>query len=323
MDLKKLIVESIKIDKESFDFFYDISNIYSDMGSVDKAINIKEILLSLTLDNVRKEEIMLSLAKDFHKAGMYDNAISILEEVFLITDNKDAILDMQSHIYSELKEWKRVIDIQKMKKIKNPDFILFALCNYSKEVLDNGDIKRAYLLLKEAELINKNHPHIFLHWVDIYKKEDNLSELLAIGEKISKLTPDFFGIFLDKISDLLDKNFLEMVVKHLKNNPYDYYTLYVFSNYLLSKERCEDVIKILKEPLAKGVKIPALIRLFILCLDKTKEKIHNVYIKSIMTNLPDFTKWFRCADCGQEFEIYSFNCIRCSSIDTLRPLWLK
>lgn len=323
MDLKTLVEESFKIDKETVEFFYEVSNIYSDIGTIDKAINIKEILLSLPLNNLKKEEIMISLAKDFHRAGMYDNAISVLEEIFLITDNKDAILDMQSHIYSEMKEWKKVIDVQKIKKTKNLDFILFALCNYSKEVLDNGDIRMAQLLLKEAELINKNHPHILLHWVDVYIKENNLSELLTIGEKISKLTPDFFGIFLDKIINLMDKNFLELILVHLKNKPNDFYTLYIFSNFLLNKERYQDIIKLLKDPLTKGVKIPALIKLFILSLEKTKEKIDNIYLKTILDNFPDFTKWFRCSECGQEFELYSFNCIRCSSIDTLKPLWQK
>lgn len=323
MDLKKFIEESIRRDRDTAEFFYEVSNIYSELGTIDKSIGIKEILLSLNLDNIKKEEIMLSLAKDFHKAGMYDNAIGILEEVFLITDDKDNILDLQSHIYSEIKEWKKVLDVQKMKKVKDPDFILFALCNYSKEILDSGDIKRAQLLLKEAELINKNHPHILLHWIDIYLSENNLKEILLIGEKISKELSGFFGVFLYKIVKILDKNFFPLIINHLKHNPDDYYTLYVFAKFLFEKERYEDVIKVLRDSLSKGIKIPALIKLFIESAEKSNEKIDGIYLKSILYNLPDITKWFRCSDCGQELEVYSFSCIRCSAINTLKPLWLK
>lgn len=326
MDIKRLIEEAFLRDSKSVELFVEISNLYSKSGDIDKAVNIKEILLSLSLNKNQREEVMLALAKDYHGLGMYDNAISVLEEVFLISDNKDYILDMQSHIYSELKEWKKVLEAQKLKKIKDYDFILFALCNYSKDVLTEGDIKKAKLILKEAELISKDHPHLLLHWVDIYLLEGNDSEIIEIGEKISQSNFEFFGIFLDKVLKYFEnktKALFQLTIKHIKQNPKDLYTLYVFSNYLFSNERYGEVINILKDTLSKIIKVPALLRLFIESLRKTGEKIDMVYFDTLLHNLPDFTRWFRCSFCGQEVEIYSFNCIRCSSINSLKPLWQK
>ncbi|MCX7990476.1 MAG: hypothetical protein N2999_00365 [Proteobacteria bacterium] len=324
MDIKRLIEDAFDKDKDIIDFFIEISSLYSETGNIDKAINIKELLLALPINKEKKEEVMLNLAKDFHRAGMYDNAISVLEDLFLISDNKDEILDMQSHLYSELKEWKKILDIQKMKKVKDPDFILFALCNFSKEVLLDGDLKKAQLLLKEAELISKDHPHILLHWVDVFVKEDNCKKILEIGEKISKDCPDFFGIFLEKVISLADNNFdslLQLVINHLRYRSQDYYTIYILSGHLFKKERFQDVVNILKGHISKELRIPALIKLFIQSLERVGGDIDKVYLKSIINNIPDHTKWFRCSNCGQEVELYSFNCIRCSSINSLKHLW--
>lgn len=321
MDLKKIIEQSVHIDRKALDFFYDISTNYSELGNIEKAISIKEILLSFDLENSKREEIMLSLARDFHKAGMYDNALSVLEDIFLITENKDQILDMQSHIYSELKEWNKVLQLQKMKKIKDLDFILFALCNFSKEVLEAGDVKKAQLLLKEAELIDKNHPHVLLHWIDIFLKEKNLDEILKIGEKISNESPNFFGVFLEKIARFMDKNIFQLAVNHIKNKPDDYYTLFIFSKILFEMERYRDIFLITRDIIAKGIKIPALVKIFLQSLEKVKEEIDLAYFNSIISNLSDNIKWFKCSNCGQELEIYSFCCIRCSSLNSLKPLW--
>ncbi len=317
MNLKDIILKACEEDTEAVDFFIKISDLYSDRGDLERALNIKEVILSLPLGKNKKEEILLGLSKDFHRAGMYDNALSVLDELFVTTEEKDEIIELQSHIYIELKEWAKVIEIQKRKKNKNPDCLLFALCNLSKDMLIEGDKKRAVLLLKEAELISKDHPHILFHWVDIYITENNMQEITAIGQKIRQSSPVFFGVYLEKIMvyKAFNKDIFELTLKHIKEKRQDMFVIYQLARYLFEAERYEDLVKLL-ESCVENINRAALLRLYIMALQRLDRSMNKRFYQSFINLIPEETRWFRCKFCGYESENYSFSCIRCNSINS-------
>ncbi len=307
---------------ETFSFLMSLADIYSNKGDFEKAFYIRETLLTKELSAERRCDVLESFSKDFHKAGMYENAIQMLKEVLVISDEKDKILDLLSHLYIEIKDWNNTINCQKMKKNKNDNFIIYSLCQWSKELLTIKDLKRAIFKLKEAEIIDEKNIHVKLHKADILLLKEKKEELIMLTDEIANNFPDFFGIFLNKYFQCfpIENEIKNITLTHLKKFKDDAYTAHIYIRKLIDEGKYEEAYDILNWFLSNSCFNIQLCKSYI----ETAIKLNKPFNSDVLSKLvkaeifPE--KWFRCKSCGYESEAFSFLCIRCNNFDVFSQI---
>lgn len=319
MDKFHLIIKALSKTSETFSFLMNLADICADKGDFENSILIRNELLAKDIDLDTKIKVLDALSSDFHKAGMYEEALKVLKEALIISNDKDRFLDMLSHIYTELNEWENVVNYQKMKKNKDYNFIIYALCQWADTFLKNGDEKNAYLKLKEAEMIDAKSIHFKLHLTDFYIKTKQVESLQKLADDISNNYTNFFGIFLKKFfsNHPVDKNIKELVLEHLSKYKKDSYTVYVYSKKLVQEQKFLEAYEFLLHYYVPPLYNPYLLKLMLECCLKTGKPLNNSYLEQLLLDQSDVEKWFRCENCGYETENFSFLCMRCNKFNTL------
>jgi len=307
---------------ETFSFLMELADVFSNKGDFEKAFFIREELLNKNLGVENKIKVLLSLSSDFHKAGMYENAIRVLKEAVVISDDKDRILDLLSHLYIEMKDWENTILCQKMKKNKDNNFIVYSLCQWSAELLSLKDFKKAIFKIKEAEMIDKNNIHLKLHKADFLILEGKQEELKGLALELSDNFPAFFGIFLKKYFNCfsVDEDVKNLVERHLKKYENDFYTVHVYTTKLIEENRYSEAYDTLNAFLSHSTYNPYLYRSYIKCALQAGKSLNAQYISTFIQEDRVFEKWFRCENCGYESENFYFRCVRCNKLDALKQI---
>lgn len=309
---------------ETFSFLMELGDIYSNKGDFEKAFYIRETLLNKELSIERRCNVLEAFSKDFHRAGMYENAVQILKEALVISDEKDKILDLLSHIYIETKDWESTINCQKMKKNKNNSFIIYSLCQWSKELLSSKDFKHAIYKLKEAEMIDEKNIHVKLHKADILLLKEKKEELIILTNEIANNYPDFLGIFLNKYFQCfpVENEIQNIILTHLKKFKEDAYTAHIYTRKLIEEGKYEEAHDILSRFLSTAGFNVHLFKTYIETALKLNKSFDSDFLLkfSKIEIFPE--KWFRCKNCGYEAETFSFLCIRCNNFDVFLQIKL-
>lgn len=319
-EFEKLIVDLISESDSYLVLLNEMAEMCSKSGNFTKAIFIREELIKKKISN--KTSIMLSLAFDYHKAGMYESSINILEE--LLTLNKsDYILDEICHIYLELNDWERVLKYQKMKENINEKCIVYALCQWARELIKEGQLEKAIAKLNEAHNISPHSIHIKMHLRDLYIAQKKYDELLTLTNEINQKKPEYFGIFVKNILQnyKIFDSLREIIHRHIERFPSDTYTIYLFSKKLLEDKEYEEAYSVLKNYCKPSSCNISLCKLFIDVSIKAGKIIEDDYILLLLSYMDSDEVWFRCENCGYNFENFSFICSRCNHIDTIKPTW--
>ncbi len=319
----ELIVKALaKNFNETFSFLMELADMFSGRGDFEKAFLIREELLRQGVSEEQRVKILEHFASDFHKAGMYENALNVLKEAFVICSEKDRLLDYMSHLCIELNDWENLLNYQRMKKNKDSNFIVYGLCQWSKSLLDNNEYKKAKLLLKEAELIDSDSLHIKFHYADFFIYDRDKDGLLRLGEEISNNFPVFFGIFLKKYFSGFgcDDAVSELAENHLTKNRDDFYTLHILVKRHIEDGNYQSAYNFLTKYYKPSDRNPYLLKSYIQCVKQLGLEINCDYLTWYFMEREDVERWFRCSSCGYESEHFSFLCIRCNKFDVMTQI---
>lgn len=318
----KIINNLVANHEEFFPFLMELADNYAMRGAFEKAFYIREELLKKELSSEEKLTVLKRLAEDFHKAGMYDSAIQTLKHAIAISEDKDELLDILSHFYLKLKEWKNVLSSQNEKKNINKNFVVYALCQWSKELLERNDYNGALKKLQEAENFDKGNVCVHYYLADLFLYQKNKEELIKLATKTSLNSPCFFGILLKKIlSQLsLDRVLAKIVISHLKNHRKDFYTAYIFSRKLMDEGDYLQALKFLRSFYNPHNYNPQLLFNYIECAVKTDNLVEKEYLSQLINKGMFYDKWFRCSSCGYESDEYTFLCARCGKFNVLKQI---
>lgn len=104
-------IEAVKSNTESLELHFALGSLFRRRGEVDRAIHLHQNLLERPqLSELQKTAIMVELAQDFLKAGLFDRAESLFRILCDAPSYQQAALRALLDIYIREREWLRAIE---------------------------------------------------------------------------------------------------------------------------------------------------------------------------------------------------------------------
>jgi lipopolysaccharide biosynthesis regulator YciM len=104
-------VEAVKSNTESLELHFALGSLFRRRGEVDRAIHLHQNLLERPqLSELQKTAIMVELAQDFLKAGLFDRAESLFHALCDAPSYQQPALRALLDIYIREREWQQAID---------------------------------------------------------------------------------------------------------------------------------------------------------------------------------------------------------------------
>lgn len=117
-------IEAVKSNTESLELHFALGSLFRRRGEVDRAIHLHQNLLERPqLSEMQKTAIMVELAQDFLKAGLYDRAESLFRTLCAAPSYQQPALRSLLDIYIREREWLRAIETaQELERLSGVPF---------------------------------------------------------------------------------------------------------------------------------------------------------------------------------------------------------
>jgi len=249
-DAIDFLIARLRKHHGNIDTLWLLGNLYREKGWTDQSIKChQEILNRKNLSAELKKETILSLALDYHRAGMLERASSAFQELIELGTNFPEAMSAYEKLLEELKDWQKAIDIQKIivkqdnspRQLTTLSFLhnelgeelmlnkksLEAIAQFRKSLFADKKTFYAYINMGKAflqlnddekaaaiweQLLEENSPYAYLVFNDLL----NLYEQMGIEHKKQ--------VLLDRIKSQFWKNWkaLEFLVQiSVKESHYD------------------------------------------------------------------------------------------------------
>ena len=104
-------IEAVKSNTESLELHFALGSLFRRRGEVDRAIHLHQNLLERPqLSELQKTAIMVELAQDFLKAGLFDRAESLFRALCDAPSYQQPALRALLDIYIREREWQQAIE---------------------------------------------------------------------------------------------------------------------------------------------------------------------------------------------------------------------
>lgn len=117
-------IEAVKSNTESLELHFALGSLFRRRGEVDRAIHLHQNLLERPqLSELQKTAIMVELAQDFLKAGLFDRAESLFRTLCDAPSYQQPALRALLDIYIREREWQRAIETaQELERLSGVPF---------------------------------------------------------------------------------------------------------------------------------------------------------------------------------------------------------
>ncbi|MGH8495772.1 MAG: lipopolysaccharide assembly protein LapB [Gammaproteobacteria bacterium] len=320
----------VDVDSESVETHFALGSLFRRRGEVDRAIRLHQNLIARPdLSREHRDQALFALGEDYLRAGLFDRAESLFQQVSETRTHGAAALENLVRIFELQKDWEQAIDARRkldrlQPKQDQSKMIAHYYCELADQAIAAGDLPGARQHLKKAQSGRERTTRGALMRGDIATTMDD-----------HKLAVDLYRRVLNE-----DKTFLPEVLSRLRRG-------------LAALERPEELSAILRAyietdpPLRGAVAYAAILNDML--DDPVAAECVREYIESQTTlreiygsfefiasddqdgdaaltricralrNLADSTPRYSCRQCGFQSATLFWQCPGCKAWDTIRP----
>jgi len=148
-------VRMLEVDSDTVEIHLAVGNLFRQRGEVDRAIRIHQNLITRpTLSKSQRAYALLELAQDYMRAGLFDRAETLCQELIDMEMHTGRALTLLSDIYQQEKEWEQAIDVTRRLHNKTGKPMDRAIaqfhCELAEQAREEGDVAEAQRRIERA-----------------------------------------------------------------------------------------------------------------------------------------------------------------------------
>jgi len=314
--------EAVAEDTDNVDAYIKLGDLFRERGQVGKAIQIHQYLtVRTTLSPKIEREVYKSLAKDYLAAKRSNKAISVLEELVKLNRADLSVYETLLSLYEDEKRWDEAYEVEKkileLRKMKDKTSLAIYQTYIGWEKMRGGDSKGALAAYKEAIQLDRKCVPALLYLGDIYYQEGRVEQALPLWEKIVAVAPQLAHLTFERLEKAYyDQGNFEGVLKIyrdlLKKNPKDVETLLALSEIYKKKGSFEEALQLSQKAVEYSPHFGrARLSMIEAYREKGEEEEAMKVALSLIQELLEDEKKFKCARCGYKSGEYFFRCPSC------------
>jgi lipopolysaccharide biosynthesis regulator YciM len=188
----------LDVDKDTVETHLALGSLFRRRGEVDRAIRIHQNLIARpTLDRDQRALALLALGQDYLKAGLYDRASGLFEELIEHQLYQTQALNHLHQIYQRVKDWDKAMSTAlRLEALGGFNLRLeraHYLCELAHQALAKGDEISAEELLNKALATNKNTVRASLMLGNLARRQGNYKAAIKHYRRLEAQDPAFLS----------------------------------------------------------------------------------------------------------------------------------
>ena len=317
-------IEAVKSNTESLELHFALGSLFRRRGEVDRAIHLHQNLLERPqLSEMQKTAIMVELAQDFLKAGLFDRAESLFRTLCEASSYQQPALRSLLDIYIREREWQGAIDTaEQLERLSGVPFhkeIAEFHCELAATHPEQADRHLAAALLTNPFCIRAN---IMLG--DREAANGQLDAAITAWRRIETQKPQYLGLIAARLLQAQQKldregEGLELLQSWLKKYQLPAVLNVVYET-TLARSGAHAAAELAREELARHPSMNIMEHLL-----QALESAHEIQLQDVplMRKTVHYflgnSRSYCCDQCGFKARQYYWQCPGCNGWETFPP----
>jgi lipopolysaccharide biosynthesis regulator YciM len=157
----EVFIRMVEVDSETVETHLALGNLYRRRGEVDRAIRIHQNLIARpTLRRDQRTQALLELGEDYMKAGLFDRAENLFQELIELGEHRERALSHLVDIYQQEQDWDQAIStcrrLEEVTGRSMRDVVAQYHCELAARAMQEKDRSRAMQMIKRALSFDRN-----------------------------------------------------------------------------------------------------------------------------------------------------------------------
>jgi lipopolysaccharide biosynthesis regulator YciM len=326
----EVFIKVLEVDSETVEMHLTLGNLFRRRGEVERATRIHQNLIARpSLSKSQRIQALYELAQDYFKAGLFDRAESLFQELADIPAHAESALRYLSQLYEQEKEWNKAVSVLRrseqllgkdnssviaqyyceMAELALSDENTVSAHEYIQQALDeDNQCTRAIILLGEVQYRDADYRAAVKTWRTIEQQDPQfLSEIVDKLLDAYRRLDDDQGLenFLDEsLDNIRSPKLLVAKVKELRGKHGDDYAEDFLINWLS------------ENPSITGFRYLMELRK----ADKDKMTDRDRILDEVLANTIDNNTGYVCQQCGFSGRSMHWHCPGCKGWTTIKPI---
>lgn len=200
----EVFLRMVDVDNETVETHFALGNLYRRRGEVDRAIRVHEnIIARPALSDEHRLHAMFALAEDYFRAGLFDRAERLFQQLADGGPRHVAALRYLLRIYEQQRDWEQAIATHgKLVSVASPEHptaIAHYYCELAEQARASGDFAVAREHLHRAREAQRNFPRGALIRADIALDMNELELATLLCQRVVELHPRLLALALPRV----------------------------------------------------------------------------------------------------------------------------
>jgi len=226
-----VFLEAAEVDQDTAEMHVALGNLFRRRGDIERATQIHQNLVARTdLDESLRCLALFELAQDYFKAGLFDRAEGLLQELRQVDDFKEQACRFLLQIYDREREWHSAIVVAEELAAMGPrsskrDFngqLAQYSCELAEQALEEGKAGKAEYYLESAFRYDERCVRATMIAGRIAASRGNHNLAISLWRRLEEWAPETLGEVVSLIAGSFEANndalgyrhFLENAIEH-------------------------------------------------------------------------------------------------------------
>lgn len=325
----EIFIRMLEVDSDTVETHLALANLFRRRGEVERAIRIHQNLIARpSLLKRQRNQALYELGRDYMSAGLLDRAESLFREVEDEEYFGAQALRQLRDIFEQEKEWNNAIDVaQRLKQSGEQGInqvIAHYYCELTEEAIQQGDLKVASKMVRQASGEDKNCIRATLLESEIAKRNNNYRQAIKSLNRIEQQDKEFFTEAMPLLKECYGmvgkKQELLAYLQRINSNNTPVSFMITQAELIREEKGNKEAEMFVADQLRQHPTLQGLDHLVGLKLAANEGNNDLAMLKELLEKFVNNRPAYICSNCGYTAKTMDWHCPSCRQWNTVRPM---
>ncbi|PLX63631.1 lipopolysaccharide assembly protein LapB [Sedimenticola selenatireducens] len=325
-----VFIKMLEVDSDTVETHLALGNLFRRRGEVDRAIRIHQNLIARPmLNREQRAQALLELGQDYMKAGLFDRAESLFNELGEMNMFQAQALENLLTIYQQERDWDKCLQVakqlgQRTGKSRRKECAHY-YCELAEEAQFRKDLIKTSQLLKKAQQSDEDCVRATILHGKIEAMNGSPKNAIRTLRQVEKQDPAYLSEVLPAIiecyRELGNRKELVRYLRKLYELHQSVSSVLALTDFIQEDEGEEGAIRFLSSYLHAHPNLEGLDRMVGLSLKAGKsDGLESLQIlQQILNKILESRAAYQCVSCGFSAKTMHWQCPSCKSWGSIKP----
>jgi lipopolysaccharide assembly protein B len=327
----EVFIRMLEVDSDTVETHLALGNLFRRRGEVDRAIRIHQNLIARpTLSKQQRTEALLELGQDYMRAGLFDRAESLFQELVENTAHLVPALQQLLAIYQQEKDWEQAVATARQLgvasgKPMNATIAQF-YCELGEDARRSHDTARAQQMIKRALAYDKLCVRASIMQGDMAREAGDLRGAIRFYRRVEEQDIEFLPEVIGPMRRCYEEqgnvdamiDYLQRVLDRYEGvSP-----MLTLADLIFRRDGEPAAAAFVAEQLKRRPSVRGLERLIELNLSHSEGSARDnlLILRELVGQLLEHKPIYKCLHCGFTGKVLHWQCPSCKRWNVTKPI---